>query len=93
MYITPQGSLVGYDGEGHKNFNPLRIYTSPAAVEWINKWFKLDDREKEIHNVIFEKKNFYQEDYEDKSIIISSTYHNESNLPKGYIENIKREQS
>lgn len=67
-------------------FNPLYILTSPAKVGWINEWFELDDYQHEIQELIFNKEDFFFKEFKDKCVVISSTYHNEANLPKGYIE-------
>lgn len=69
-------------------FNPLYITTSPAKVAWLNKWFNLEECEHEILSKIFSKTEFFKKEFDDKCIAISSTYHNESNLPPGYINKI-----
>lgn len=67
-------------------WNPLYITTSPAKVPWINEWFKLDEREGEIKASIYSDTDFYRAQYDNKCIAISSTYHNQVNLPPNYIE-------
>lgn len=69
----------------HDVFNPLYITTSPAKVLWINEWFEIDKFQDEILNLIYNKDEFFIKEFADKCIVISSTYHNEINLPKGYI--------
>tara|TARA_R110000787_G_scaffold97665_4_gene201309 strand:+ start:6939 stop:8420 length:1482 start_codon:yes stop_codon:yes gene_type:complete len=76
--------------EGVKNvfFNPLYIVTSPAKVDWINTWFRLDDHQTEIMAKIFDLGDYYTLEFGNKSVVISSTYHNIENLPEGYIKKI-----
>jgi len=81
--LREQGIIVN-----GKPFNPLYITTSPAKVEWLNKWFNLDEYEHEILKSIFSKTEFFKKEFSDKCIAISSTYHNDANLPPGYIEKI-----
>jgi len=77
--------LVATDEGG---FNPLYILTSPAKVKWLNEWFGLDDFRAEIESSIYSKTNFFAKERKGKCIAISSTYHNEHNLPPGYIQRI-----
>lgn len=72
----------------NRAFNPLYILTSPAKVPWLNEWFKLDEYQDEILSVIFDEKGIFFKEFDDKSVVISSTYHNEHNLPEGYIKKI-----
>jgi len=67
-------------------FNPLYILTSPAKVDWINEWFELPKHQNEIQRLIYNKDEFFTAEEGDKCVVISSTYHNEENLPKGYIQ-------
>lgn len=67
-------------------FNPLYILTSPAKVDWINKWFELDTYQDEIQRLIYDHTEYFRKEVGDKCVVISSTYHNEENLPKGYID-------
>lgn len=89
IYIDHNGKLTdksGARGRGkYEVFNPLYILTSPAKVGWINEWFNLDDYQAEIQSLIYDKENFFTKEFGDKCVVISSTYHNEENLPKGYI--------
>lgn len=68
-------------------WNPLFIFTSPAKVEWINDWFSLDDFAPEITSKIYSKETYFTKTIDNKFVVISSTYHNESHLPSNYIEN------
>lgn len=94
MYVSHStGQLVGDkvdpDGTENRAFNPLYIVTSPAKVLWINEWFKLDDYQTEIQAKIYDKEDFFIKEFDDKGVVISNTYHNEANLPKGYIQKIE----
>ena len=73
----------------NKAWNPLYITTSPAKVPWINEWFKLDEYEGEIKASIYSETDFFRKQYDNKCVTISSTYHNQVNLPLNYIENKK----
>jgi len=71
-------------------WNPLYVFTSPAKVDWLNRWFGLDARAVGILSRIYDKDNFYGLEFADKCVSISSTYHNEENLPDGFIERVLR---
>lgn len=90
MWIDKRGNIItdmdlalqeGYDG-----FNPLNIYTSPGKCEWLYEYFDFYKHEEEIAATIFSKTNYFRKRFGDKFMVISSSYHNEHNLPKGYIE-------
>lgn len=68
-------------------FNPIDIFTSPSKVSWLNKMFYVEKNIKEIHKKIFSKTDFYEGEFDDRKIVISSTYHNEHNLPENFIKN------
>ncbi len=70
------------------DFNPLYIGTTPAKVDWINDWFELDRWEDEIAASIYDKDDFFHKEFSNKCITISSTYHNETNLPVGHIDEL-----
>ena len=72
-----------------RGFNPLYILTSPAKVQWLNEWFELDECRAEIEGSIYSENTFFAKEQENKCIAISSTYHNQINLPEGYIDRIK----
>jgi len=71
-----------------KSFNPLYIFTSPAKVLWLNEWFNLPDYYNEISSKIFSKTDYFFKETERQTVCISSTYHNEANLPSGYIDGL-----
>lgn len=94
IYINHENQLTkdryGELGELNRAFTPLYIATSPAKVRWINDWFELNEHSIEIQKRIYDKDDFFVAEFQDKCIVISSTYHNVENLPAGYIERIIR---
>lgn len=96
MYVMPVPDETGNDltdqptnedGTTNTPWNPLFILTSPAKVQWINQWFKLDDYVKEITETIYSDTNYFVRDIENKRVVICSTFHNQKNLPSNYITN------
>lgn len=67
--------------------NPLFVLTSPAKEQWLSEFFKLEEYREEIVTTIFSKTNYFHKVDGNKTIVICSAYHNEKNLPAGYIEN------
>lgn len=67
-------------------WNPLYILTSPAKVSWLNEWFELDENEGEIKKHIYSDTDYYVKRFKNKKVVISSTYHNQKNLPPNYID-------
>lgn len=88
VFIDDQGNLYDYKPEEIETsgFNPLYVYTSPAKVQWLNEMFYINKNLDEINTKIFQKDDFYVGEFEDRKVVISSTYHNEQNLPSNYIE-------
>jgi hypothetical protein len=80
------GEIYDYPKPGSEGFNPIDIYTSPAKVYWINEWFGLSDKYDEISQKIFSKTDYYRLETATKLVVISSTWHNEENLPAGFIQ-------
>lgn len=70
------------------SYNPLFITTSPAKVLWLNEWFGMPDFYEDINRSIFSKETYFHHETERQNLVICSTYHNEENLPKGYIEGL-----
>lgn len=88
-YTEIEGDRVLYDYElgcRIRSYNPLMIFTSPAKVDWLNLWFGLTDHYEEISRRIFSKTDYFKLEDADKCVVISSTYHNEENLPVGFIQ-------
>lgn len=67
--------------------NPLYIFTSPAKVEWLAEMFKLEKYRAEIKTEIFRPDSYFYLRTSSMCVVISSTHHNQHNLPPGYIEN------
>ncbi len=86
MYKDVSGVLYDYPKPGTIGFNPLYIFTSPAKVYWINEWFGLSDKYEEISQKIFSKTDYFKLETDNKLVVISSTWHNEENLPAGFIQ-------
>lgn len=83
-----KGSRVLWDYETNSriySYNPLKIYTSPAKVEWLNTWFGLTDMYAEISQRIFSKTDYFKYEDKQKCVVISSTYHNEDNISVDFI--------
>ena len=78
----------GMFNEQGEEWNPLYILTSPAKVDWINEMFELEKSIDEISAKIFSDKTFFQKEFGGKLVTISSTYHNQKNLPANYIQNV-----
>lgn len=88
MYIDANGEMYDYEPSNVavNGFNPLDIFTSPGKVKWLNDLFYINDNLEDIHSRIFSKTDFYVGNFADRKVVISSTYHNEHNLPNNYIE-------
>lgn len=95
LWINDDGDLFTDEEIANKNkakaWNPLYILTSPAKVYWINEWFGLSDKYEEVSKRIFSKTDYYSLITEDKHVVIYSSYHNEKNLSKNYIEQRKKD--
>jgi len=91
IWIDEDGELWDHVPEDRKvvGFNPIDIFTSPAKVQWLNKLFYIDKNLKEIKGKIFSKTDYYVGEFSDRKVVISSTYHNEHNLPENYISSRK----
>jgi hypothetical protein len=72
-------------------WNPMYITTSPAKVDWINNWFDLESYRAEIKTRIYQDGDFFHRTYGNKAVAISSTYHNQKNLPANFISKILQE--
>jgi len=86
LWLDKRGDITTIEAEGVKGYNPLNIYTSPAKTDWISEWFDFPKYFEEISATIFSKETYFRKRIGDKLVVISSTYHNEDNLPSGYIE-------
>ena len=93
MFISPSGVISKTMKEGYLGFNPLYIFTSPAKSKWLMEWFDLDQYAHEIEASIYSKKDYFRKRIGDKLVVISSTYHNEHNLPPGKIDSLLEDYS
>jgi hypothetical protein len=91
MWVTPDGRLVDHDGKDYRSHNPLAIFTSPAKVLWLNEWFRMPEYYEEIAIKIYSKDEYFCKELDGRLFVICSTYHNEINLPSGYIEQLKKD--
>lgn len=93
MWVAHNGRLMDSPlhpaGFVNSAFNPLYIFTSPAKVPWINDWFRLDEFQDEIVRLIYSDETYFHKEIDNKLAVISSSYHNQANLPANYIENQK----
>lgn len=91
IFIDKKGDLWDYEPDDVKveGFNPLYIFTSPAKVQWLNNMFFINDHLDEITSKIMSETTFYEGEFPDRKVVISSTYHNEHNLPSNYISSRK----
>ena len=71
----------------------IYFFTSPAKEQWINEWFALESYIDEIASNIYSDKTFFFKEFGDKCVTISSTYHNQRNLPDNYINDILKNNS
>jgi hypothetical protein len=85
IYVKPSGILTPNKFEG-KAFNPIYFLTTPAKVQWLNKLFDLENHIAEIEANIYDKKKAFVLNVGNRKVVIASTYHNEHNLPEGYID-------
>jgi len=88
LAVDAEGDMQLLDEAGRnvRSWNPLYIFTSPAKVDWLNLWFKLTNDYEAISKKIFSKTDFYHKATPELSVTISSTYHNQSKLPVGFIK-------
>lgn len=90
LWLNKKGQIITNEEEairgGYMGYNPLFINTSPGKCEWLYEWFNFEEYEDEIEEMIFSKETYFRKRVGNKLMVISSTYHNEHNLPKGYIE-------
>lgn len=86
MYMV--NGIITDKGTPEQQYNPLFITTSPAKTDWITEWFELDKYIDEISALIYSDKTFFQKEFGNKFVTISSTYHNIANLSPNYIQNV-----
>lgn len=89
LYINARGSICkSKKSDEYIGFNPLYIFTSPAKTDWLAEWFDIPDFFEEINASIFSETDYFRKKNGDKLVVISSTYHNKTNLSEGYIERL-----
>ena len=86
MYIVD--GEISHTGRIDQQWNPLYCLTSPARVDWINEMFELEKYIDEISAKIYSDKTFFEKEFNNKKVVISSTYHNVHNVGINYINNI-----
>lgn len=86
MYLV--NGTIRDSGLLNEQWNPLYILTSPAKVDWINELFTLEKYLDEISSKIYSGDTFFEKEFNDKKVVISSTYHNVHNVGENYINNI-----
>ncbi len=79
---------LSHTGRPDEQYNPLYCLTSPARVDWINQMFELDKYIDEISAKIYSDTTFFEKEFNNKKVVISSTYHNVHNVGINYINNI-----
>lgn len=82
------GFVSSDDPDAGTPANPLFIFTAPAKEQWLTDFFNLSNHQKEIESKIFSETEFFQKEFGNKKVVISSTYHNQKNLPPNYISDI-----
>ena len=86
MYIV--NGKLSTEGKPEEQYNPLFVVTSPAKVDWINEWFELEKYIDEISSKIYSGKTYFEKEFGNKFVTISSTYHNIHNVGENYINNV-----
>lgn len=94
LYINPKTRVISKTmKEGYLGYNPLFIFTSPAKTKWLNEMFHIDDYADEIQMTLLNEKlnpgtDYFRKRTDRQLVVISSTWHNEKNLPAGYIQGL-----
>ena len=86
IYRVGNKLLTG--GTREQQFNPLYCLTSPAKSDWLAEMFELDKYVDEITEKIYSDKTFFEKEYNNKKVVISSAYHNVHNVGENYINTI-----
>jgi hypothetical protein len=86
MYIVD--GKFSHTGKQSEQWNPLYCLTSPARVDWLNEMFELEKFIEEIQSKIYSDKTYFYKEFNNKCVVISSTYHNVHNVGENYINNI-----
>jgi hypothetical protein len=86
MYMV--NGKLSRTGTVDQQYNPLFITTSPSKTQWLSEWFSLDKYVDEISAKIYSGETYFEKEFDNKYVTISSTYHNVHNVGENYINNI-----
>ena len=91
IYLTADKTGLTHEeideaGEKRDPFAPLYLFSSPSRNAWLNEMFDLDKYETEINALTYNEKEFFAKEYDDKCVVISSSFHN-THLPRGFVKN------
>lgn len=79
---------LSHAGNQSQQYNPLYCLTSPARTDWINELFEIDKFADEISKLIYSDTTFFEKEFNNKKVVISSAYHNVHNVGLNYINTI-----
>lgn len=65
--------------------NPLFVYTSPTKEQWLTEYFMLEDQRDAVLSKLYDPEDYYAAQIGHRKVVICSTFHNQNNLPPGYI--------
>jgi hypothetical protein len=90
IWVGADNNLYNYAIEGGKSFCPLYVYTTPSKSPWLADFFGITEKVDDIERVIYSDKTFYHSNDtgNNRTVVISSTFHNQHNLPQNYINNL-----
>jgi hypothetical protein len=81
-------NLLPFTSEkNEQKMNPLYIFTKPSKEQWLMEFFDLNRWEQEIKAYIGNKTDYFFKRFDNKAVIIGSTYLNVENVGEKYIEN------
>lgn len=86
MYIVD--GKVCSQGEQSQQWNPMYCLTSPARTDWLSEMFELESFVDEIAEKIYSETTFFEKEFNNKKVVISSAYHNVHNVGINYINTI-----
>jgi hypothetical protein len=91
MYVV--NGKISHTGHISQQWNPLYCLTSPARVDWLNELWELDKYIEEIQSKIYSDTTYFEKHFNNKFVVISSTYHNIHNVGENYINSILQNNS
>jgi len=86
MYVVD--GKASNTGDQSQQWNPMYALTSPARTDWISEMFELDNFVDEISSKIYSETTFFEKEFKNKKVVISSAYHNVHNVGYNYINKI-----